>query len=860
MPDIKNLLQQATVIRDEKKIMANTANRVGSLLVDIVKALDLPGEYLSRLKDDTAEGLITFLKGLVAEGLAKLDGGATFGEFIKGFSGSSIDSGGNAEVESMVSRSYLKVMEVIYNRLNTIEGRTAFADSGTIEVVEPLSETRAVLYMRKRWDGDMTPFQPGDIVYGYVNNLDATDGPSAYEVWAWIERVDHAANTLIISYYPDNEVPSGINHRMGSGMVIARRGNNVEASRETYINPDYSAVVIRDADGFRNVRQDSFYISCEDGNIVGLTGVNRPILDRGNYGTVLGRLPDGLLDPVTSELVNRYQPYLFARGIVVQDLIRIDYHGTVRREANYRGAWVREVAMNPDTCYRSTKTSYDTVTWDGSLWQCLYDGTSDEPGTTGAWLRMTGDAGTEIWTLMPSASTVTLHEDGTATPESLMCVAVRHDAGGDAVFTDSYGLWEEGMKLYYSPDGKDFTDGSGQGGDSTGGNYGSLPDYGNLREFVTGSAEPIETEDGEPIETEDGTVDTVLTVGGDNIDTSTLGNKVVFYLVRDSDRTVVAHAVVGVVRDGPRGEAGIAGQMVYPAGVYDRESLYISTDGTTPVVEYGGSYYVLRRGWTYRGTDMPEDRQTPAGDVAYATEDYPQRWERFDSFKAVFADVLMANFGKLGSAVFFGDWMFSQQGTLILEDGSRQGGSTEYRHFADGSFEPNFSVNLRTGEIRAMSGIFSGYLKTEFKRLDISDVETVEPKVAGSNRAYRIRKDVTLMSYGYAGTTEIVLPKDISYAGTRVTICDYSNYSRNSGSTLVLSEGRGIQGVGRELLPDQDVLYRGAQGISFTNGVAEFVGVSEDFSGDWSGEVEPECVWFLVNVSGSSKNAHNPIS
>lgn len=165
MPDIKNLLQQATVIRDEKKIMANTANRVGSLLVDIVKALDLPGEYLSRLKDDTAEGLITFLKGLVAEGLAKLDGGATFGEFIKGFSGSSIDSGGNAEVESMVSRSYLKVMEVIYNRLNTIEGRTAFADSGTIEVVEPLSETRAVLYMRKRWDGDMTPFQPGDIVY-----------------------------------------------------------------------------------------------------------------------------------------------------------------------------------------------------------------------------------------------------------------------------------------------------------------------------------------------------------------------------------------------------------------------------------------------------------------------------------------------------------------------------------------------------------------------------------------------------------------------------------------------------------------------------------------------------------------------
>ena len=33
MADLDNLLQQATVIRDEKKIMANTANRVGHNLL-----------------------------------------------------------------------------------------------------------------------------------------------------------------------------------------------------------------------------------------------------------------------------------------------------------------------------------------------------------------------------------------------------------------------------------------------------------------------------------------------------------------------------------------------------------------------------------------------------------------------------------------------------------------------------------------------------------------------------------------------------------------------------------------------------------------------------------------------------------
>lgn len=57
--------------------------------------------FLSKLHDDTAQGVITFLKGLVSEGLAKLNGGAYFGKW-----GAMIDEAGRAILESLQSIDY----------------------------------------------------------------------------------------------------------------------------------------------------------------------------------------------------------------------------------------------------------------------------------------------------------------------------------------------------------------------------------------------------------------------------------------------------------------------------------------------------------------------------------------------------------------------------------------------------------------------------------------------------------------------------------------------------------------------------------------------------------------------------------
>lgn len=57
--------------------------------------------FLSKLDDDTAQGVITFLKGLVSEALVKLNGGAYFGKW-----GAMIDEAGQAVLESLQSIDY----------------------------------------------------------------------------------------------------------------------------------------------------------------------------------------------------------------------------------------------------------------------------------------------------------------------------------------------------------------------------------------------------------------------------------------------------------------------------------------------------------------------------------------------------------------------------------------------------------------------------------------------------------------------------------------------------------------------------------------------------------------------------------
>jgi len=159
--------------------------------------------YLSKQHDDTAAGLITFLQGLVsgtyhrdaAVGPTSTDTGAKIfpdgtGDFInlvfsqllksKGARSGFLDgtgilmdaAKGKIEADGMEVRGFLKVMELVINRLQLMESDYSFTEGDTTERVDfSNGGQRMVLTMHKEHDNDHTPFYPGDILYAKVNDL-----------------------------------------------------------------------------------------------------------------------------------------------------------------------------------------------------------------------------------------------------------------------------------------------------------------------------------------------------------------------------------------------------------------------------------------------------------------------------------------------------------------------------------------------------------------------------------------------------------------------------------------------------------------------------------------------------------------
>lgn len=828
------------------KVKAGYADKA-AIADDLTPDSPVRSQFLSRLADDVAAGRITFEQGLHALTSSNFDGGIYVGDYTKGIEGANIDPEGNAEVESLTARSYLKIFELIYNRINALEGNTSFADSG---IIEADANDGQVLTMRKRWDDDFTAFQPGDIIYGYVNDLEGANGGQYYKAWARVQSVDRAANKLTVVYYPASETPAKVNYKLRKGMVITRWGNAIEANAVTWANADYRAFIEKRDNGYFNTRQSSFFISCEDGNLVELMGVNKPILSAENYGTVLGRIPEGLLDSATEKLINKDQPYLYARGIIAQDLIRVDYRGVVTRVANYRGTWSATTAASETDYYRSTEGAYDTVTWNNCLWQCVASGTTDEPSdSTGSWVNMSGGAEVpklSVWKIMPNTDIVTFRYDAegnvTIEPKRVTCNVLLTDTEeGIKTYSSSLDLSTDyGVKLWYSIDGVTWN------------------------EFVIGNTEPLETEDSEAFEAEASTADSpqYLILGGDDVASTLIGDRIYFELRSDTD--VLARSVIPVVRDGKDGEDGKEGKdgiLVYPAGTYSADVTYTADGDTSPVVAYDGNYYMLIRGKSYNGATMPEGRRNPAEDVANGGNDV--RWRLFDKFNAVFADVVMAAFAKLGGAVFYGDYMFSQNGTINGTEvqGTDENGVAYYRQFTDGisygTFIPNLMLNFQTGDFYAANGIFSGAINTQLKEMDDADlieVGAAQINIYASVR-HRINKDLKILAIPYS---ELELPISSEYIGARILICEASGtYSRYFEMTTIVAEDGGyIAGISAE--DDTTSVVPRAKIVKLVNGAVEFLGVPKRIYTDETNEnYELKTKWVVLSITGMYSGHNN---
>ena len=333
--------------------------------------------FLHKNKEDAAQFLITFLKGIKTAGIENEGDNITHGLTTLynaissyGFKGSmtagsgwQIDEKGNAQVESIEVRSYMRVLELVMNRLSAEESEFIFTESGTVEKAT-LNEKDGTytLKMRKKTDKDITPFQQGDILKGVMNDLTKDGAVGANFYTSWMKVTDEPkGNSITVAVYADDKTPAKQNFPPCELMVLHRWGN---------------------ADETKKKRQSCWYISSIEKRIVMLDGVTQPITTEENLASFYG-LPFDMINFKGYDL-NPDQPYLYVRGAFLQDVCFIDYLGKVVKQERYRGVWSQDVANSKDP-YIVTQTTFDTVYHKNAKWQCnSTKGTKEEPsvGTT----------------------------------------------------------------------------------------------------------------------------------------------------------------------------------------------------------------------------------------------------------------------------------------------------------------------------------------------------------------------------------------------------------------------------------------------------------------------------------------------
>jgi hypothetical protein len=338
--------------------------------------------YLSKLKDDTANGTITFqkvqkfLQGLTAEDLSQFKKGATFGDFIQGMlfgTGGRIDELGNAEFESIISRSSIIAKELIVNRQTAMESNFVFTESGMVESVTEIpaaTEGGNVTYdlkLQKRWGNDFTTFKENDVVLASINTL--AENGKYYDMWLRVLSVNTVTNTITVVCYPDNECPSKKNYPPCELARLIRWGNAVDEDR-----------------------QSCWYISSSEGLLVWLDHVTKPIIDKTNYSLAMGKLPDALSFLFQDfPTANKRDGAFYAKWMMAASFQQIDYQGNKIYTTRDRGVWSLAVAQG-DSPYRNGDRTIDTVYYLGCKWKCLEDKTTKPPiYSSTAWAFVEGN-------------------------------------------------------------------------------------------------------------------------------------------------------------------------------------------------------------------------------------------------------------------------------------------------------------------------------------------------------------------------------------------------------------------------------------------------------------------------------------
>lgn len=345
---------------------------------NVYSALASDNRFLSKTRDDTAKGRITFDRGWKTRDAidSMLTGRGTLVS----------EDGGRVQTDELEVRKSMKVTELIINRLRAMAGDFVFAETRKVTKVELIGYEQGhdgsaegdelygiyKLTLDKDTDFDFHAFHDGDIVYQIVNTI-PIGGTDYHTGFYHIASVDTDDNSITVFLYHDDDLGGIRNHIPMADFNIAHRGH---------------------VDGTEEERLSQWLLSSAEGRITFLDNLTQPLVSQRNYAAYIGKFLSSL-DYGRDLPIRDSDTVVFARHLLAENIYMVDYNGEVVVQQPERGEWSLETAMSdkPYRCVytdevehvndlpdkRHTLLTQDKVTHLGSSWICIKDKTTQEP-------------------------------------------------------------------------------------------------------------------------------------------------------------------------------------------------------------------------------------------------------------------------------------------------------------------------------------------------------------------------------------------------------------------------------------------------------------------------------------------------
>ena len=361
--DVKNYVRESSgnfpdIVRSWENTPASDYN-VASYKLTMKQIVE---RALSRLTDDQAHGLITFLSGAVF-------GKDGFASGLTGF-GAKIDEYGNGEMESLFVRRKLVVPLLVYNRTEIQMGDKWRAPG--VGVIDSVDTENKICTLRLE-DGEIGAVAVGDICMGIYHSMNSGDNATE-------DYDDSLGNRKFAGfctvYFTVTEV---MGDRNGQFRYQVRP---VSERWTTTYDPFGQMTFVAYGSFTREDRQTSVYETRTYTRM--LWKQNTWEISAGNIALQYGDLTNLNVHGMQMAGYSMYLNNVYFTGTILQT----KPDGTPIRTANDRGAWPPE---------DNHADFYDRFSYNGSLWLCVNeDGTSTAPAEDNPdWLKQVekGDTG-----------------------------------------------------------------------------------------------------------------------------------------------------------------------------------------------------------------------------------------------------------------------------------------------------------------------------------------------------------------------------------------------------------------------------------------------------------------------------------